>query len=112
MKNSSAMSELIEEIDYLKFRQNENLTDLKNHFHLTTDSLKPMNLIKNSFQNVLASPNLKSNIFKSALGYGTTYLSNKFYDENSINPAKRILSRAVKFGIEYLYNKRKSSLLK
>lgn len=109
MSNINNLVDLENKIGMLRQRQQLDLAALKFQYHDTVENLKPISLVKNALQNVMTAPNLKSNIIKGVIGFGTTYLSRKFYDTTSVNPLKRVLSQAVKFGINYL-SKNKTSL--
>ena len=107
MRNINNMFELENEIAVLRQRQQLDLAALKYQYHLTVNNLKPANLVKNALHDVISAPDLKSNMVKAAIGFGTTYLSKKLYDANSINPVKQALTHAIKFGISY-FSKSKS----
>ena len=109
MKNINTMSELENEIAVLRQRQQQDLSALKSQYHVTVENLQPVNLVKNALHDVLTAPDLKSNLIKAAIGFGTTYLSKTLYSENSANPIKRILTQAVKYGINYFANRRQQN---
>lgn len=100
MKNKSAKTEILEKIEFLKIQQSAELLDLKNHYHQTAVSLKPLNLIKSLGKEIVLLPNLKSNLIKTAIGSGTNFLTEKFLSENSANPVKRVLGKILKIAMK------------
>ena len=93
---------LEQRINFLKNKQENDLSQLKNQYSITVESLKPINLIKSSFQNIVDSPNLKSNLLIGAVGIGTNFISKTFLNENSINPVKRVIAKDLKFAVSNL----------
>jgi len=47
--------------------------DLKDHFHLLLEDLKPTNILKNTLHEVQESTPLKHNLLKVAVGLGAGY---------------------------------------
>jgi hypothetical protein len=67
------------------------------------ESAKPFNLIVSTFQDLTHSLTqskvLKDSILSTALGVAAGYLSKNFIEEGSESPFKKILGRALMFGI-------------
>jgi hypothetical protein len=67
------------------------------------ESAKPLNLIVNTFQGIaqslVQSKVLKDSILTTTLGVASGYLSKSFIEEGSENPFKKVLGRALMFGI-------------
>ncbi len=97
MKNSNIKIDLKDKIAYLENKQANEFLDLKNQYYSTLESLKPLNLIKSATQEFILSPNIKSTIINTAIGFGTSYLSKNLLNENSANPIKRNLGKVLKF---------------
>ena len=75
MKNESVA--LNEMIDLLQSKQAGELALLKEQFYCTYESLKPINLIKNTIHELTESPDIKTNLLNSAIGLTTGFLSKK-----------------------------------
>ncbi len=97
---------LKEKIAFLKNKQVEDFLVLKNQYHTTIDSFKPINLIKSSFQEAITSPGLKSNLINGAIGLGTTYLTKNLLNEDSLNPIKRVFGKVFKFALKNFIEKK------
>lgn len=69
------------------------------HYHQTTDSLKPKNLIKGIFTNIGQSPDAKSGMLKTAVGLGVGILTKKLFLGKSTSLVQKLLGNAVKIGI-------------
>jgi hypothetical protein len=78
---------------------------LKDEWADTYESLKPLNIIKNSFRGILSSGDTKSNLIGSAIGLGSGLLSKKLLIGPSTNLFKKTLGAAVQFGIAGLIAK-------
>jgi len=73
--------------------------DLKDHFHILLEDLKPTNILKNTIHEVQESTDLKHNILKVALGLGAGYFSRKMVVGKSAGIVKKALGTAIQYGI-------------
>ncbi|MFM9989178.1 hypothetical protein [Flavobacterium sp.] len=106
MKPIDERTALKEKIAFLKNKQAEDFLILKDQYHTTIDSFKPINLIKSSLQKVITSPDLKANLINGAIGLGTNYLSKTLLNDNSVNPIKRGLGKVLKFALKNFIGKK------
>jgi len=79
---------LKETITLLEAKRDRELIELKEQFYEVKESLKPINLIKNTFKSVTASTDLKSGIDKSVIGLFSGFLVKNILFRNSYNPLK------------------------
>ncbi len=100
MKTINQKSELEAKIALLKSKQATEFVNLKDQYHVTIESFKPFNLIKDSIGDVLMSPNLKANLISGAIGFGSNYLTRNVLNEDSRNPIKRVLGKVLKFAMK------------
>jgi hypothetical protein len=77
MQNRSSTAVLKDTIELLETEQKIEGRLLKEHFYLTYESLKPVNLLRSSIRDVASSPYLIDNIIGTAVGLATGYLSKK-----------------------------------
>lgn len=77
MKTQSASEKLNWLIAEKEAQHIEEERVLKEHFHLIYDSLKPINLIKNTLSEAITSPDIRNNLLNAAIGLGTGYLAKK-----------------------------------
>ncbi|MGN6194863.1 MAG: hypothetical protein ACTHOB_07990 [Ginsengibacter sp.] len=73
--------------------------DLKDHFHILLEDLKPKNILKNTIDEVQESTELKHNLFKVALGLGAGYFSRKMVVGKSAGILKKALGTALQYGV-------------
>lgn len=73
--------------------------DLKDHFHILLEDLKPANILKNTLHEVQESTPLKHNLLKIAVGLGAGYFSRKLVIGKSAGLVKKALGTALQFGI-------------
>jgi len=78
---------------------------LKEELHRVCESLKPLNLIKEVFQEVTNSTEIKNNLTSSAIGLGTGFLFKKMLIGNSKTLSKKVLGTAIQFGVANLVSK-------
>ncbi len=100
MKAINKKRELEAKIALLRNKQAADFLILKDQYHVTIDSFKPFNLIKNSLEDAITSSNLKANLINGAIGLGTNYLTKNVLNEDSKNPIKRVLSKVLKFALK------------
>ncbi len=90
MKNLLPNESLVEAIALLEAKRDRELIELKEQFHAVNESLKPINLIKDAFRSVTASPDLKNGIDKTLIGGFSGFLVKNILFRNSFNPLKII----------------------
>ncbi len=86
MKKPDAIFLLNEKILQKEFELAEERVLLKDRFRLTMESLKPINLIKNT----LSSPGLQHGLLDAAIGMTTGYLAKKTIVRSSHNPLVKL----------------------
>lgn len=106
MKNRNESQVLRERIGLLQNQQAHELRLLKEQLHDTYETLKPINLIKNTFHEVTSSPEVKNSLVNNAIGLATGYLSKKVLIGATRNPFKKILGAIVEFSIASFVAKR------
>ena len=97
MKKRSERDVIIEKINLLKEKQEEDLADLKLQFHTTYESFKPLNLIKSTFMDATSSPEVKNKLVDGALNLATGAISGNLLWGLTERPIKKILSTAFNF---------------
>ena len=102
--NTTDLSTTIKRLERRKFIMEE---DLKDHFHVLLDDLKPANIIKNTLHEVQESTSLKHNLLKVAIGLGAGYFSRKMVIGKSAGFVKKALGTALQYGITNFIAKKK-----
>ena len=72
---------------------------VKEQFFLTIESIKPINLIKSAFKDVVASPDIKNKILNTSVGLTAGFLSKIIFQSVLKSPVNRLIGTAVMFGI-------------
>lgn len=72
---------------------------LKAQFHLTYESIKPINIIKNIFKETTESQEIKENIFNNSIGLTAGYLSKIVFERVANSPIKKLVGSAVMYGV-------------
>ena len=97
MKTTNQHDILSERISYLKNKQEHELQLLKQQYDITLNNLKPINLIKSTFQEFKSSTDFKSNLVNGAVGIGTNFLLSKVMFLSPKNPLKNILYNGIRY---------------
>jgi hypothetical protein len=72
---------------------------LKEQFHFTFDSFKPVNLIKSTVKDLASSPYLIDNILATTIGLATGFLSKKIFVGSSGNLFRKLLGYFLQAGV-------------
>ena len=99
MQNITTVAELRSAIEKLEVEQLAKAQLLKIQFHLTYESLKPINILKNTLNDVATSPWLINNIIGTAAGLASGYISKKIVIAGSSNIFRKILGSVLQFGV-------------
>jgi len=102
MTKQHAVTALKESIRLMEIRQEKEGKILKEQFRITYESLKPVNLIKNSLKELAASVEIKNSIFETVFSILSGYLTQKFIVNSKSSILKKILGVALQFGITNL----------
>lgn len=99
METISSAASLRNAIQLLEAEQTTRGILLKEQFLLTYESLKPVNILKNTLKEVTSSPNLINNIIGTTVGLATGYLSKKIVVGTSGNILRNLLGTVLQFGV-------------
>lgn len=105
MKKINETDSLNELIALYQQKQEYEWKALKEQFHITYESLKPVNLINNLVHEVAASPEIKNDLISNAVGLGAGFLSKKFFGNYENHPVKRVFGIAAQLAIAKLVSK-------
>jgi hypothetical protein len=72
---------------------------LKEQFHLTYESIKPINLIKSTLKEATASTEVKDSLLNISVGLAAGYFSKKLFEGVSHEPLRKLLGSALMLGI-------------
>jgi uncharacterized protein YcfJ len=68
---------------------------LKEHFRETYESLKPINILKNTFKTAASSGDLKSKVANATIGMAAGFLAKKLLGGSSGNPITKLVGTLV-----------------
>jgi len=78
---------------------------LKEQFHRTYESYKPINLIKSIFTEVVESKDLKGRLLNTSVGLTAGFLSKVLFQAGTKSPLKKLLGTALMFGMTNVFVK-------
>lgn len=81
------------------------LIELKNQYYVVVESVKPINIVKESFSSLYDSPENKLNLAEMATGFLGGYITKKIAVGNSNSNIKSILGNVLQYTISTLINK-------
>jgi len=99
MKNINSKSDLDKAIYALTQLQSAQGELLKAQFERSIESLKPVNIIKNSFNEMVSSPDLLKNILSTSAGLISGYVSSKIFVGNSRNIFRKFIGGIIQIGV-------------
>ncbi len=99
MQNITSAIGLKNAIQLLEVEQAVNRQLLKEQFHYTYESLKPVNLIKSALNDISASPCLFDNILGAATGLATGYITKKITVGTSGNMFIKLIGSVLQLGV-------------
>jgi hypothetical protein len=102
MENINTTADIKYAIQLLEAEQAVKEKLLKDQFHITYESLKPVNLLKSTIKEISTSPYLIENIIGSATGLATGYISRKIVVGASGNLFRKLFGAILQFGITNL----------
>ena len=105
MAKQNAVFALKESIRLLEIRQAEEGNILKEQFRTTYESLKPINLIKNSMKDFVGSVDIKNSIFETVVSLLTGYVSKKIMVRSKSNLFMKLMGLGLQFGVTNLISK-------
>jgi hypothetical protein len=99
MQQINSTQELKEAILLLEIKQLEEARKIRDEFHHLYESLRPINLLKNSINSAIALPELKGNLLNLTLGHAAGFIGKKAFVRGSGNPVKNLLGNVLQFGL-------------
>lgn len=72
---------------------------LKAQYLEAYESMKPINIIKSTFKEVTASPDLKDELLNVSVGLAVGYLSKLLFQGASHSPVRKLFGTVLAFGI-------------
>lgn len=111
MQNITTVSEIKDAIRQLEERQIIEGQELKDRFLDVVETLRPVNLIKSTFNDLRASPDLLSNIVSTTMGLTAGYLTNKSLVMSTGGVLKKLIGTVLQFGVTSVFV-RNSDVLK
>ncbi|MDP3435795.1 MAG: hypothetical protein Q8S04_00980 [Bacteroidales bacterium] len=99
MKNINSKSDLDRTIYALTQLQSAQGVLLKAQFERSLESLKPVNIIKTTFNDMANSPDLLKSILSTSLGFVSGFVSKKIFVGNSNNLFRKFLGHIIQVGV-------------
>lgn len=72
---------------------------LKEHFHLTYESLKPINIIKNTLKEAVSISAFKNNLVNTAIGITSGFITKKILIGKSNNPFAKLFGIVLEMAV-------------
>lgn len=99
MEKQNAVATLKESIRILEIRQAEEGQQLNAQLRLTYESLKPINLIKNSIKDLAESFEIKNSLFETIFTIVSGYFAQRMIVSSKSNVFKKLLGLLMQFGV-------------
>jgi hypothetical protein len=102
MQNITTTSSLKIAIQQLEVEHAFNEQLLKEQFYIVYESLKPLNILKNTFKDITSSPLLIDNVLGTATGMATGFITKKIIVRGSGNLFRKLIGSALQLGVTNL----------
>jgi hypothetical protein len=96
MQQINTAADLKEAIRELEQKQSADFILLKEEYNRTYKSFKLSNILKNTFKDLVKSPELKTDIVNGAIGLATGVVTKKLLVGKTINPIKHCFLKKKK----------------
>jgi hypothetical protein len=103
MQSITTIEGLKNAIQILEVKQVVQGQKLREHFYLTYESLKPINLWKNALKEIFTSPDLMESIPGSTMGLVSGVLIKKIFIGKSENMFRKLIGSILQFGITNIF---------
>jgi hypothetical protein len=107
MNSTSLLKERIQQLEY---QQTEALSEIKLEFSNIYESVKPINIIKNTLESSLNMPEIKDKLIDSLLGLATGFVTKKILVKNGDTAMGKVLGTVVQFAVAALVAKNSDKL--
>jgi hypothetical protein len=95
MQKVTTAADLKNAIKQLEYEQASEWILLKKQFFISYESMKPINVIKSTFKEMVLAPDLKTNIINTAIGVTTGFLTKKILIGKTHNHLTKLLGIIV-----------------
>jgi hypothetical protein len=103
MQSITTIEGLKNAIQVLEVEQVVQEQKLREHFYLTYESLKPINLWKNALKEIFTSPDLMESIPGSTMGLLSGVIMKKIFIGKSENMFRKLIGSVLQFGITNIF---------
>jgi hypothetical protein len=103
-KTITNSEELAEAIAALELKSAAQKRDIEQTFAAVSESLKPLNLVKNGFRSVLSGEH-KEDLFNALIGLGSGFISRKLLIGKSSGFLGKTVGKAIQWGMTGLVSK-------
>ncbi len=104
--NIVSLTDLREAIRQMEDKWKDEGKIVKEQFEVTYESIKPINLIKSTLQEVGSSPELRGNVLNASVGLAAGFVSKAVFVGFSANPVRKLVGTLLMFGITNFVAKR------
>jgi hypothetical protein len=105
MQKINSTTDIKQLIRQLESQQVIDLQQLRVQMHATYENIKPINLVRNTFKEVVASEELTDNIVNTSVGLAAGYVSKTLFEKASHSPFRKLMGTALLFGVTNLVAK-------
>jgi hypothetical protein len=99
MQNITSSTELKDAIQLLEVEQAVKRQLLNEQLRITFESLKPVNILKSTFKDIISSPSLPGNILNATIGLASGYLTKKIAVGFSSNIFRKLFGNVLQLGV-------------
>lgn len=102
MQNIRTQADLTKAIMELEAKQKEDGETLRNQFHVSYESMKPVNILKKTLTEAFSAPEVKDSILNTSVGVSAGFIVKKIFDSVSKGPLTGIAGTTLMMGVSSL----------
>jgi hypothetical protein len=103
MERITTIADLNLSILILAKKQAQESLELKELCKETFESIKPVNVIKSTFKNLVSAPDLKQDILNTSMSIAAGYVSKIMIIGSSSNPLKQFFGNFIQMGVTKIF---------
>jgi len=102
MENIRTQADLIKAIMSLEVKQKADGEILRQQFHTSYESMKPVNILKKTIKDAFSSPEVKDGLLNTSVGVSAGFIVKKIFESVSKGPLTGIAGTTLMMGVSKL----------
>lgn len=106
----TTIEDLKQAIHQKEKQQKESAQQLKQQLNVTYNSIKPVNLIKNSIKEIADAPEIRGHLINSSIGLAVGFMAKQMLVNKNASPIRKLLGTLVMVGVTNVVSRHADSI--